>query len=181
MNDLLFTTDSSPFSGCTTASSTKSWPPSTKRYCAHSCTRCTPSRLTVCVFPQTGIKRTLFDTAFAAKKENLKYNQVTHLVWDTVVFGSIAAKLGGRVRLMVTGSAPISAEVMDFLRICFSCAVLEGYGQTECVAAATVTNLEELSTGNVGTPLPCNDVKLVDVPDMNYLVMRDTHTRTLIS
>lgn len=46
--------------------------------------------------------------------------------------------------------------------------VLEGYGQTESAAAATSTVPGDMTTGHVGTPLPCNDIKLVDVPDMNY-------------
>ncbi len=46
--------------------------------------------------------------------------------------------------------------------------MLEGYGQTECAAAATMTVPGETTTGHVGPPLPCNDIKLVDVPDMNY-------------
>jgi long-chain acyl-CoA synthetase len=70
---------------------------------------------------------------------------------------------------MVTGSAPIAGNVMDLLRLAMCCPLVEGYGQTECGAAATITQLGDTSTGHVGGPMPCNDVKLVDVPDMNYV------------
>jgi len=81
----------------------------------------------------------------------------------------IAAKLGGECRIMVTGSAPIADNVMEFLRICFSASVVEGYGQTEGSAASTLTMPgDDKSLGNVGTPLACNLIKLVDVPEMNY-------------
>ena len=46
--------------------------------------------------------------------------------------------------------------------------MLEGYGQTECTAGATLTLPGDFSVGHVGTPLPCNLIKLVDVPEMNY-------------
>lgn len=36
----------------------------------------------------------------------------------------------GEVKLLVSGASPISKEVFDFLRICFGCNVLEGYGMT---------------------------------------------------
>lgn len=43
----------------------------------------------------------------------------------------IRQKLGGRLRFILSGSAPVSPDVMDFMRICFSANVYEGYGQTE--------------------------------------------------
>lgn len=43
----------------------------------------------------------------------------------------IRQKLGGRIRFILSGSAPVSPDVMDFMRICFSAKVYEGYGQTE--------------------------------------------------
>lgn len=45
----------------------------------------------------------------------------------------------GRVRLMVTGSAPLAENVLTFVRAAMGCIVVEGYGQTECVAACTVS------------------------------------------
>ena len=46
--------------------------------------------------------------------------------------------------------------------------VFEGYGQTECTAAATITVPGDVKSGHVGVPIPCTLVKLVDVPEMNY-------------
>eukprot|EP00002_Diphylleia_rotans_P018761 TRINITY_DN362_c0_g3_i3.p1 TRINITY_DN362_c0_g3~~TRINITY_DN362_c0_g3_i3.p1 ORF type:complete len:674 (-),score=143.08 TRINITY_DN362_c0_g3_i3:332-2353(-) len=116
-----------------------------------------------------GAKEFLFNQGFAAKKANLEYGVVTHSVWDSILFNKLKQRLGGRVRLMVTGSAPIGADVMEFLRICFCCHVFEGYGQTEASAATNITTTNDCSVGHVGPPLPCLDIKLVDVPEMNYL------------
>lgn len=38
-------------------------------------------------------------------------------MWDRLVFNKIREKLGGRVRMMTTGASPLSADVMDFLRM----------------------------------------------------------------
>ena len=56
---------------------------------------------------------------------------LTHNLWDKLVFSSVKDSVGGNVRLMLTGSAPISPDVLKFLRICFCCPIIEGYGQTE--------------------------------------------------
>jgi len=85
-----------------------------------------------------------------------------------LVFSKVQQRLGGKVRLMMTGSAPISSEVLKFLRVAFSCPVLEGYGQTETCAGATLTLAHDLIPGNVGIPLSCAEIKLVDIPEMNY-------------
>ncbi len=69
---------------------------------------------------------------------------------------------------MLTGAAPISSEVVDFLRIAFGALVIEGYGQTETAAAISVTDINDLTSGHNGVPLPCCEVKLVDVPSMGY-------------
>lgn len=118
-----------------------------------------------------GIKKWLFHKAYASKQYHLQNSgTLDGGLWDKLVFSKIAARLGGRVRLMVTGSAPISDSVMTFLRVCFSCPVQEGYGQTEGTAATTIVLSQNSNNtlGNVGIPLICNDVKLVDVPEMNY-------------
>ncbi len=44
--------------------------------------------------------------------------------WDTVVFKKIQMMLGGQVRMIMSGSAPIGDSVMDFLRVAFGCQVI---------------------------------------------------------
>ncbi|KAG0165207.1 hypothetical protein DFQ28_001503 [Apophysomyces sp. BC1034] len=115
-----------------------------------------------------GISSHLFHMAYNAKKANLQ-RTVHHWLWDRVVFGQIRAKLGGRLRFILSGSAPISPDVMDFMRICFSAKVYEGYGQTENFAGGCLTITDDNTSGVVGVPFPCSEFKLVDVPDMDYL------------
>ena len=52
---------------------------------------------------------------------------------------------------------------------CFRARYGEGYGLTETAAALSTVNLTDREYGHVGTPLSCCEVKLVDVPDMEYL------------
>lgn len=52
--------------------------------------------------------------------ENLhKKGDYSHFLYDTLIFNKVKKVLGGRVRIAVTGSAPISNEVIDFLKIAF--------------------------------------------------------------
>ena len=124
-----------------------------------------------------GTKKRLFDIALHAKTQNLlKYGTLTHSLWDKIIFNKIKTALGmDHLRFMVSGSAPLSAPVMTFFRCLLSIPVLEGYGQTEGSAAATLSHPDDLSTiGHVGGPTGCTEIKLVDVPEMGYL-----HTDTM--
>ena len=87
------------------------------------------------------------------------------------------AIMGGNVRLMVTGSAPISVEVLNFLKVCFCCPILEGYGQTESSAASCITLPNDRKAGHVGGPLPCLKIKLRDIPEMEYTSKDKPHPR----
>jgi long-chain acyl-CoA synthetase len=125
-----------------------------------------------------GTKEKIFNHAYASKKYWLNaQGSVTHSIWDKVVFKNVAAKVGlDRVRVLLTGSAPIAPHVIEFLRIVFSGSLCEGYGQTECSAAATLTSIhDQTSLGHVGGPLACNEVKLVSIPEMGYLVTDTAH------
>jgi long-chain acyl-CoA synthetase len=117
----------------------------------------------------TGIKKSLADRAIEVKLSNLK-NEVkyTHSIYDALVFKKTKESTGGRCRLMCTGSAPISAEVLDFLRIALCCPIMEGYGQTESTGASFLTSAADSTSGHVGGPMTCLEFKVQDVHEMNY-------------
>lgn len=69
---------------------------------------------------------------------------------------------------MVTGSAPIDSNVLNFLKICFCCPVQEGYGLTETSGATSITSARDPIAGHVGGPLENCVLRLRDVPEMNY-------------
>lgn len=90
----------------------------------------------------TGVKAWLVHKAIAAKQANLKSTGVvTHGCYDKIVFKKMKQLMGGNVRLMLTGSAPISGEVLDFLKICFCCPLAEGYGMTETSAGSVLVRI----------------------------------------
>jgi long-chain acyl-CoA synthetase len=118
-----------------------------------------------------GLKGVLARAGYAAKLQNLiNAKTYKHAVWDKLLFSKVAAVLGGRVRYIITGSAPVDFKVMQFFRIMFSCEFCEGYGSTESCAYGSVLPVDDFSSGNVGQAPTCCEVKLVGVPEMNYHV-----------
>jgi len=75
--------------------------------------------------------------------------------------------LGGRVRLLMTGGAPISVDTLKFVRCAFG-PITQGYGCTEACSAMTVSVDFDAEFGHAGPPFGTVAVRLVDVPDMNY-------------
>jgi long-chain acyl-CoA synthetase len=69
-----------------------------------------------------------------------------------VVFDKIAARLGGRLQLAISGGAPLGPKIMEFFWI-VGLPVLEGYGLTETSPVITINRLGEVVPGCVGRPL----------------------------
>ncbi|GAB2228948.1 hypothetical protein Droror1_Dr00023082 [Drosera rotundifolia] len=123
------------------------------------------------------LKERLFSVAYNAKKQAIMSGKSPSPIWDKLVFNKIKAKLGGRIRMIGSAASPLSPDVMDFLRVCFGCPVLEGYGMTETSCAITSMVESDVLSGHVGPPIPACEVKLVDVPEMNYTSDDQPHPR----
>ncbi|XP_058113253.1 long chain acyl-CoA synthetase 4-like [Magnolia sinica] len=83
------------------------------------------------------------------------------LLFDKVVFSQVKKGLGGKVRLILSGAAPLATHVEAFLRVVACAHVLQGYGLTETCAGTFVSLPNELSMPNV-------DVCLESVLEMVY-------------
>jgi len=115
------------------------------------------------------IKKMLFEAGLKFKLRELHNGIIRNNSWvDQLIFKKIRDGMGGRLKLMITGSAPLGENVLNFIRCTMGCTVVEGYGQTEGVACLTITLEGDSVPGHVGVPSPCNAIKLVDVPELGY-------------
>ncbi len=86
-----------------------------------------------------------------------------------LVFSKLQARFGGRLRLFVSGSAPLSREIAEFFHAC-GILIVEGYGLTESSAASFVNRPSKFAFGSVGVPMPGTEVKLA--PEDGEILMR---------
>ena len=72
----------------------------------------------------TGIKGALVRQALKSKLYYLRNGEgFTHAIYDRLVFDKVKSIIGGNIQGIITGSAPIAGEVLDFLKICFCCSI----------------------------------------------------------
>ena len=116
----------------------------------------------------SGCKSTLAKRAINVKLGNVETGKFKHSIYDFLVFNKMKNFLGGRVEVMLSGSAPLSLPVKKFMKLCFCCPFIEGYGQTEGMGGEFVQHVTDRNLDSVGGPLPNNEFKLIDVPEMKY-------------
>ncbi|KAK9282252.1 hypothetical protein L1049_005166 [Liquidambar formosana] len=118
------------------------------------------------------LRRKIFDLLYKYKlswmKSGYKEKEASPLA-DLIAFRKVKARLGGRVRLIVSGAAPLGAEVEEFLRVTCCAFVVQGYGLTETCGLATVGFPDEMCmVGTVGTVSVYSEMRLEEVPEMGY-------------
>lgn len=75
--------------------------------------------------------------------------------------------LGGRVRMFVSGGAPLQSNIKTIIQVIFAAPVFECYGATELAGCLTSTSRWERKGGHVGGVLPCLRMHLRDVPELD--------------
>ncbi len=74
-------------------------------------------------------------------------------------FGTLRAALGGEVKMVITGGAPINAEIVEFFSN-IGISTLNGYGITECAPIIAVNHTKNVVPGSVGMILDIDTVKI---------------------
>ena len=118
---------------------------------------------------QPTIVKKIFKAAIDLKmKDYAEKGMLTNILWDYTIFKEVRNVLGGRMRFMLIGSAPMDDYVLNFLRCALSCEIVEGYGQTEDAAGILLTKTYDPVAGHLGGPGYSTELKLIDVPDLEY-------------
>jgi long-chain acyl-CoA synthetase len=94
-----------------------------------------------------------------------------HRLADRLVYSKVKARFGGRLRLGISGGAPLAKEIGEFF-FALDMLIVEGWGLTECTTAAAVNRPNRFKFGTVGPAMPGFDVKADD--DGELLILSDT-------
>lgn len=118
---------------------------------------------------QGGVSGMVARRALSVKTDEAeKHGSTKDKVYDYLVFNKVKEVLGGRCEFILSSSAPISIPIKIHLKACFCCPLLEGYGATEGMGGQFVQDINDTDLDTVGGPVPMNEFKLVDIPEMNY-------------
>ena len=128
-----------------------------------------------------GVKRALIDWALRVGRRTSELRQagrelprglaLQHKLADRLVYSKVKDRVGGRLRIGISGGAPLAKEIIEFFHT-IDILILEGYGLTECTTAATVNRPSHYRFGTVGPALPGVELRIAG--DGEVLIKTDT-------
>jgi long-chain acyl-CoA synthetase len=90
---------------------------------------------------------------------------------DALVLKKVRDRLGGRIRIGISGAAPLGVDVLEFFRS-LNMLVIEGYGLTETSSSLSVNDPDDYRFGTVGRAVDGSEIRIED--DGEILVRSDT-------
>ena len=115
------------------------------------------------------ITKFLVKKSIELKRNSLLNDKPQSLLLDALIFTPFRDSLGGRIRLIVSGGAPIAPDVYELIRAVITPNIIQGYGLTEVSAAACVQQKNATKNSMAVGPISIiADLKFRRVPDMDY-------------
>lgn len=114
---------------------------------------------------------------FKAAKKIVKTIPSLSYLMDRLVFQQVQEELGGQLRCIAVGGAPISDQTFNDMRAIFRVTVQVGYGATETAACCTSMDDDDKVVGYTGAPNVGVFLKLEDWKEGNYLVTDQPNPR----
>jgi long-chain acyl-CoA synthetase len=116
-------------------------------------------------------RQKIFWWAVSVGRRKLKYDlnhqsaptalALQHRLADKLVFRKLRERLGGRLKFVISGSAPLSPEIAEFFFAC-GLVILEGYGLTETSPVLAANVPDSVRIGTVGKPAPGVEIKIAE-------------------
>src|SRR6476659_8434881 len=107
-----------------------------------------------------GVGRRMRETERAGREPGF-FLRRQYEIADKQVLSKVRNLFGGRIKLAVSGAAPINPEILRFFDAA-GVLIVEGWGMTETSTAATISTPEAFKFGTVGKPFPGCEVRIAD-------------------
>lgn len=117
----------------------------------------------------SALQKAIYQFAYEYKSKWVNRGYKTPLL-DRLIFKKIALILGGNVRIIISGAAPLSAFTQEQIKLCLCVDMMQGYGLTESTACATVMDPFDMSYGRIGAPTSVTHMRLINWDEGNYRV-----------
>ncbi|KAL7718562.1 Long-chain-fatty-acid--CoA ligase [Entamoeba marina] len=118
------------------------------------------------------LTKNIYNIAYYYKRNAIVNSSWNYINWDAIVFNKVHELLGGEVRFILNGGAPITEELYEWLRVSTGATILQGYGLTETFGGCccSLEEMTDLNVLNVGSSCPGVNIRLKSIPDMDYSV-----------
>ena len=109
--------------------------------------------------------------AYYTKLENYhKYGTINHIIYDQIIFKKIRNMFGGKVKFLLSASAPMQKDLADDFKVFLSIPVIEALGMTEYTGAAFCTHSKDLKNITTGGVTGGAKFILRSIPELGYTV-----------
>jgi long-chain acyl-CoA synthetase len=90
---------------------------------------------------------------------------------DALLFAKVRSVFGGRIRVAISGAAPIAPEILRFFHAA-GVPVYEGYGLSESASVGTLNTAQAMKIGSIGPAVPGCEIRIAEDGE---ILMRGPH------